>query len=193
MVVKIRGAAVKADQSERLKEGATPKSSMMKSDSCYGCWPISGDVLRARPKKDAEAQCSPHEQASRTATQKRPDRRITGAGPVARALSGSERRYSAILRPSALNALQIDEPKRVITVGRSKSVAGEGRTIPIGETIQAVLHRHRAGTERDTSKNSARSGPNGTSSRSAGRALAIAARPVTTLSTSWRNVRKRPT
>jgi hypothetical protein len=38
---------------------------------------------------------------------------------------------------------QIDVVKGVMTVGTSKTTAGAGRTIPIGENIQAVMERHR--------------------------------------------------
>ena len=64
---------------------------------------------------------------------------------------------------------QLNLEKRYLSVGRSKTEAGEGRTIPFNSALYDALARTRSGTLSVL----ARSGRNGTSSHSADRARMI--------------------
>jgi len=147
MIVDANDDLIREYQDQRLRESAAPKSINEEVGFLLRLLGDRGDVIRARLKKQKAL-------------------RLRGSKPVAKAYSAEEKvrlleaakeaRSPAIypVLVLALNAglrsgeirnlkwLHIDLVKKFLTVGRSKTEAGEGRTIPLNPALQAALELH---------------------------------------------------
>ncbi|MCU1327493.1 MAG: site-specific integrase [Bryobacterales bacterium] len=191
MVVEIGEASVKDYQSNRLREAAAPKTINDEVGFLIRILGEAGDVLRVRLKKNKALKLSVPPTTGKPYSHDEKQGLTDGAAKarsphIEFALCLA---LNAGMRDSEIKRItwgQINTAKGVITVGRAKTAAGEGRTIPIGETIQTALARHR---ERYVKKfGEPRADwyvfPFGRPTPS------DPTRHVTTLKTAWGNVRK---
>ena len=149
MVVDASDDMIREYQDQRLREEAAPKSINEEVGFLLRLLGDRGDVIRARLKKQKGL-------------------RLKGTKQIAKAYSSEEKTRlmeatkearSPAMHPTlmlALNAglrggeiknlkwLHIDLEKKFLTVGRSKTEAGEGRTIPLNPPLQAALEQHAA-------------------------------------------------
>lgn len=192
MVVEIAESTVKEYQSARLREKASPKTINDEIGFLLRLLGDAGDVLRARLRKNKMLRLD----VPRTTGKAYSDEDKDG---LARGVASAKSPHiefalclglNAGMRDAEIRRLtwkQLDEGKRVLTVGKSKSAAGEGRTIPISEVIAEALTRHKT---RYLEKFGETRGewyvfPFGRPRPS------DPTRPVTTLKTAWKNVRRK--
>jgi integrase len=147
MVVDASDSMIHEYQDRRLRENAAPKSINEEVGFLLRLLGDRGDVIRARLKKQKTLK-------------------LRGAKLIAKAYSAEEKTRlleaarearSPTIYPAlvlALNAglrsgeirnlkwLHIDLDKRFLTVGRSKTDAGEGRTIPLNPALHSALEHH---------------------------------------------------
>ena len=147
MAFDVNEEAVKGYQTIRLKEGAAAKTINEEVGFLLRMLDVQGDVIRARLKKQNALKLKTRRTVAKafTAEQKAA---LLGAARARR----SPAIYPALMlalhlgiRDSELRNLQwerIDLEKAVITVGRSKTEAGEGRTIPLNQDALQALKDH---------------------------------------------------
>lgn len=148
MIVEVGESTVKSYQSDRLREGAAPKTINEEVGFLLRLLGESGDVLRVRLKKGKllklEVPPTIGKPYSREEKQCLADFAAKASSPhIEFALCLA---LNAGMRDSEIKRItwgQIDTGKGVITVGKSKTSAGEGRTIPITDAVSVVLERHR--------------------------------------------------
>jgi integrase len=195
MLVEITEREVEAYQTARLKERAAGKTINDEIGVLFRVMGDSGDLIRLKLRKtkklklpqrqDVGRPLSPDEEA-RILTIARPGKRNTDTkSPVI---------YPAIvlglntaMRDSEMRHLtwgQIDFLKQVLTVGKSKTSAGTGRTIPLNSSVLGALADHMKWYEEKVGPATAESYvfPFGKARHY------DAAKPMQTLKTAWRNV-----
>ncbi|PYT22335.1 MAG: hypothetical protein DMG57_35665, partial [Acidobacteria bacterium] len=192
MLVDVNEGTITEYQESRLREHTAPKSINEEVGFLLRIMDVAGDVLRIRLRKKKSLKLKT---LSRIGKAYAPDEK-------ARLLDGAKEARSPHIYPALILALnagmrdaemktitwgQINFEKRYLSVGRSKSEAGEGRTIPLNSTLYEVLaaysewYKLRFGELRSAWYvfPFGKPRPNDPT------------RPVTTLKTAWRNVRKK--
>ena len=149
MIVDADEAMVLGYQEQRLREKAAPKSINEEVGFLLRLLGERGELIRARLRKQKSLK-------------------LKGSKPVAKAYSPEEKQKlveasrearSPTIYPALMLALnagmrnseirhlrwnQVDLKKEFLTVGRSKTEAGEGRTIPLNAALLEVLQGHAA-------------------------------------------------
>ena len=192
MAVDITDKTVKAYQTTRLQEGAAPKSVNEEVGFLLRLLSEAGDGIRARLRRQRALKLAVHHQVGKAYT---PEDKLAllAAAKAAR----SPAIYPALML--ALNAgmrdaeirglqwAQMDLGKAYLTVGDSKTEAGEGRTIPLNSALlEAMIAHSRWYTKRfGTIRPEWYVFPFGKPRPS------DPTRPMVTLKTSWSNARKK--
>jgi integrase len=147
MVVDVGDTVVKDYQTARLKEKAASKSINEEVGFLLRMLGDQGDTIRIRLKRQKALKLSVGRRISRAFT---PEEK-------AKLLAEAAKRRSPAIYPALMLALhagirdaelrelrwaQIDLCKNIVTVGESKTEAGEGRTIPLNTDIQGALVKH---------------------------------------------------
>jgi integrase len=192
MVVDITEKTVTEYQTIRLKETAAPKTINEEVGFLLRLLGDAGDVIRARLRR---------RKSLKLAVPRGPGKAYTPEEKIALVAAARAARSPAIcpalmlglnagMRDAEIRGLQwgrVDLPKAILTVGDSKTEAGEGRTIPLNSALLETLvsyakwYTKRFGTIQPDWYVFAfgRPWPNDPT------------RPMVTLKTSWNNVRKK--
>jgi integrase len=215
MLAEISDKMIRQYQTARLNEGAAPKSINEEVGFLLRLLRDQGDALRSALRQQKALKLavrttpgrafSPEEQArmlnyaraSTIAARALMERRERREKPEANeAQGGSPNIYPALvlalnagMRDAEIRSLtweQIDLKKRVLTVGRAKTEAGEGRTIPLNESIHEALSEHAAWFVRRFKATR----PAWCVFPGGGKLPSDPTKPVTTLKTAWAAVRK---
>lgn len=190
MAADITPEVVKTYQTTRLKEGASPKTINEEVGFLLRILKEQGDLLRAKLRRDKALKLKVRGNVAKA---------WTAAEKTALLAEAKKRRspciYPALvlalncgLRSKELRELQwarVDLAKAVLTVGDSKTEAGEGRTVPLNSEALAAITEHAEWFVKKFQElrpewylfPHGRPHPNDPS------------RPVTTLKTVWQNVR----
>jgi integrase len=149
LTVDIDAAAVLGYQESRLREGASPKSINEEVRFLLKMVGDPGEIVRAQLRKEKQLKLK-----VRTAIGKAFDASETNKLSSEVARSRSPHIYMAFmlarntaLRDSEIRTLtwgQINFSGRFLTVGRAKTEAGEGRTVPFNEELYEALVQHQA-------------------------------------------------
>ncbi len=191
MLVDITETSVVDYQNERLVEGASPKSINEEVGFLLRIMDESGDLLRMRLRKKKKLKLRVHQTVGKAYSTEEKERMLAEARKAR-----SPHIYLALnlalnagMRDAEIKNItwkQIHVDKGYLAVGRSKTEAGEGRTIPLNSSLFEVLsdysewYRWKFGEIRAEwfvfpFGNPVPKDPT---------------RPVTTLKTAWNNVRK---
>ena len=192
MVVDVDEGTVRDYQDARLKEGAAPKTVNEEVGFLLRLLGERGDIVRARLKKQHALKLKVRTKIAK-AFSPREKQSLMDAAREAK---------SPVIYPALMLALnagmrsgeirelrweQIDLERRFLIVGKSKTEAGEGRTIPLNPALYDVLKEHAEWFQ-------LRFGsiephwclfPYGKANH------LDPTRPITTLKTAWSNVRER--
>ena len=191
MLVDFNEAIVIKYQNDRLDEGAAPKTINEEVGFLLRIMGEPGDVLRARLRKKKMLKLKVRRTVGKAYTPEEKVRMLDAARKAR-----SPHIYPALtlalnagMRDAEIKTLtweQVHFTKRFLAVGRSKTDAGEGRTIPLNSSLFEVMsnyaewYREKFGETRTEWYVF----PFGKPSPS------DPTRPVTTLKTAWNNVRK---
>jgi integrase len=149
MVVEITVEAASDYQVKRLEQKAAPKTINDEVGTLLRMMGNRGDLLRSELKRKKLLKLKVPDQPGKAFDVPEKDRMIRAA----------EKSRSPLILPAltlALNAgmrdaeikttrwSQIDFSKLILTVGKSKTTAGEGRTIPLNSEILFALQKHAA-------------------------------------------------
>jgi integrase len=147
MRVDVSGEAVESYQTARLKEKAAPKSINEETGFLLRVLGEQGDVIRAKMRRERKLKLKVRGQVAKAYS---PDER-------AALIEASRKRrlpcmhtalmlgFHAGLRDSEILGLQwdrVDLKRLFLTVGDSKTEAGEGRTVPINDELLTALNEH---------------------------------------------------
>jgi integrase len=192
MLIEIGDKAVRAYQVARLEEKASPKSINEEVGFLLRIMGERGDLLRAELRRQKILKLQVSAQPGKAFSVEQKDAMVSAA----------EQSRSPLILPAltlALNAgmrdgeikrtqwSQIDFAKAILTVGRSKTTAGEGRTIPLNSEILEALLKH----AKWYVKKFGELRPDWYVFPFGRRGAMDPARHVTTLKTAWTTVRKR--
>ena len=161
MAVDVTERTVTAYQTTRLKEGAAPKTINEEVGFLLRLLGEAGEVIRARsrrrktlklavPRGPGKAYTPAEKQAMLETARKARSRAIYPA--LMLALNTGER--DAEIR--GLQWGRVDLVKAVLTVGASKTEAGEGRTIPLNSALLEVMTEYAKVVQRTLRNDSAR-------------------------------------
>ena len=190
MLVDFNETAVIQYQNARLSEGAAPKSVNEEVGFMLRILGDPGDLLRIRLRKKKMLKLKVRQTVGKAYTPAEKDRMLEEARKAR-----SPHIYLALtlalnagMRDAEIRNLtweQIDFTKKFLAVGRSKTEAGEGRTIPLNSSLFEVLSSYSAWYREKFGEVRAEwyVFPFGKPSPS------DPTRPVTTLKTAWNNVR----
>jgi integrase len=192
MIVDAAASTVLEYQEQRLREKAAPKTINEEVGFLLRILGERGEVIRAQLRKQKSLK-------------------LKGGRPVAKAFSAEEKQrlvnasrdaFSPTLYPALMLALnagmrnseirqlrwdQVDLTRKFLTVGRSKTEAGEGRTIPLNPSLLDALRRHSEWYVLRFGKIEP-----GWYLFPFGRANRLdPTRPITTIKTAWANAKKR--
>jgi integrase len=191
LLIDIDETTVLAYQTVRLKEQAAPKSINEEVRFLLTMMGDSGDVIRVRLRKKKKLKLPTRRKIGKAyepeETQRMGDISRTSRSPhIQLALTLA---LNAGMRDSEIKSLtwgQLYLDKGYLQVGKSKTDAGEGRTIPINSVLRQAIFEHRAQYEKKfkTIADEWYVFPFGKPRPS------DPTRPVTTLKTAWKNVRK---
>jgi integrase len=147
MAVDVTDKTVKAYQTMRLKETAAPKTINEEVGFLLRILGEAGDGIRARLRRQRALKLTVRGQVGRAYTPEE-KQALLAAGKSAR----SPAIYPALmlalnagLRDAEIRGLQwrrLDLSKAMLTVGESKTEAGEGRTIPLNSALFDALVRY---------------------------------------------------
>ena len=192
MVVDVSDKTVNSYQTTRLKEGAAPKTINEEVGFILRMLGEAGDVIRARLRRRKTLKLPVSRGPGKAYSQEEKDAMLAAARSArSRAI------YPALVlalntgeRDAEIRGLQwyrVDLVKAVLTVGDSKTEAGEGRTIPLNSVaLAAMVEYAKRYTERfGTIQPKWYVFPFGKPRPS------DPTRPMVTLKTSWTNVRKK--
>jgi integrase len=149
LVVDIDEAAILHYQEKRLRERAAPKSINEEVRFLLKMLGDSGEVLRARLRKGKQLKLPVQNGIGKAFNEAETERlrihaRKSKSPHIFTAFALAR---NAALRDAEIKTLtwaQIDFKARFLRVGRAKSEAGEGRTIPLNSELYDVLVQHRA-------------------------------------------------
>ena len=191
MLVGINVGVIADYQSARLEESAAPKSINDEVGILLRIMGNRGDLLRAELKRKRTLKLAVSEQ---------PGKAFDVAEKDAMMRAAAESRSPLIL-PALILALnagmrdgeirrttwaQIDFAKSILTVGKSKTAAGQGRTIPLNSEIGPALLEHAKWYARKFGELK----PDWYVFPFGRRGRMDPTRPVTTLKTAWSTVRR---
>jgi integrase len=152
LVVDISDDAVKGYQTARLKEKAAPKSVNEEVTFLLRLLGDAGDALRIRLRRDKALKLKVSQNVARAYTEEEKTKMLALAKDSSTRKSGSPAIYAALalalnagMRDPEIRTLtwaQVDFEKQFLTVGRSKTEAGEGRTIPLNSILLPALLDH---------------------------------------------------
>jgi len=152
LVVDITDTAVKSFQTTRLKEGAAPKSVNEEVTFLLRLLGDAGDALRVRLRRNKALKLKVEQNVARAYSEDEKTRMLELAKDSSARRSGSPAIYPALvlalnagMRDAEIRTLtwaQVDFEKQFLTVGRSKTAAGEGRTIPLNSLLLPALLDH---------------------------------------------------
>jgi DNA modification methylase/integrase len=159
MVVEISEKTVKGYQTTRLKEKAAPKSVNEEVGFLLRLMGDAGEALRARLRREKALKLKVSQNVARAFTPEEKDRMLALAKASSSRKSGSPAIHAALtlalnagMRDAEIRNLtwaQVDFEKQFLTVGKSKTDAGEGRTIPLNSVqLPALLDHSRWYTRR---------------------------------------------
>ncbi len=147
MAIDITDKTVKAYQMMRLKESAAPKTINEEVGFLLRLLGEAGDLVRARLRRQKTLKLAVRQGVGKAYTPEEKDALLAAA-----AAARSPAIYPALMlalnagmRDAEIRGLQwgrIDLAKAVLTVGASKTEAGEGRTIPLNSALFAVMVEH---------------------------------------------------
>ncbi len=147
MVVDLTVESVRAFQTVRLKEQAAPKTINDEVGFLLRLLGEAGDVLRARLRRQKALKLTVRTQVGKAFTPEEKEA-LLAAAKTAR----SPAIYPALMlalnagmRSSEIRGLQwtrMDLTKAVLTVGKSKTEAGEGRTIPLNSALLEAMTKY---------------------------------------------------
>jgi integrase len=190
MVVDVTDKTVREYQTTRLKEGAAPKSINEEVGFLLRLLGEGGDVIRMRLRRQKALKLAVGRQIGKAYTPEDKDAMLAAA-KAAR----SPAIYPALMlalnagmRDAEIRGLQwerMDLIKAVLTVGESKTEAGEGRTIPLNSSLLRAMVEYKKWYAKRFGKIQpewyvfafGKPWPNDPT------------RPIVTLKTSWNNVR----
>lgn len=147
MAIDISSAAIKEYQTARLKEEAAPKSINEEVGFLLRILGEQGDAVRARLRREKALKLKVKNQVAKAWT----------PAEKQKLLSAAKARRSPCIYPALVLALncglrdkelrelqwgRVDLQRRLLTVGDSKTEAGEGRTVPLNSEVQAALVDH---------------------------------------------------
>ena len=191
MLIQINADVVSDYQIARLEEKAAPKSINDEVGILLRIMGDRGDLLRGELRRKRRLKLKVQEQPGKAFDVDEKDRMMKAA----------EKSRSPLILPAltlALNAgmrdaeiktvrwSQIDFSKSILTVGKSKTAAGEGRTIPLNSEILPALVKH----AKWYTKKFGELKPEWYVFPFGRRGRMDPKRPITTLKTAWNNVRK---
>jgi integrase len=162
MVVDVSDETVKAYQAFRLKGKAAPKTINEEVGFLLRILKERGDAIRAKMRRDRTLKLKVRQSVGKAYA---PDQKavLIETAKVGSVRSGEKRSrknpgtrspfikpalalaFNAGMRDAEIRSLtwgQIDLEKRFLTVGRSKTDAGEGRTIPLNSELISALSEH---------------------------------------------------
>jgi integrase len=144
MLVDFGESVVATYQNDRLEEGAAPKTINEEVGFLLRILGEPGDVIRARLRKKKMLKLRVRKNLGKAYTEEEKRRMLEEA-----AKARSPHIYLALtlalnagMRDAEIKSLswaQINFAKKYLTVGRSKTEGGEGRTIPLNSDLFAVL------------------------------------------------------
>jgi len=147
MVADVTDETVKAYQADRLKDKAAPKSINEEVGFLLRILAEQGDFLRIKLRRSRALKLSTRHQVARAYT----------VEEKAVLLSGAKARRSRAIYPALMLALhagmrdaemrglqwgRVDLRRAIVTVGDSKTEAGEGRTIPLNADMLVALEEY---------------------------------------------------
>jgi integrase len=192
MLIEITDQVIQAYQLARLKEGAAGKTINEEVGELLRIMAEAGDILRLKLKKNNKLRLKERQNVGRALS----------PGEEADLLQGAKNADSPMIYPAVVLALnttmrddeikklqwrQFNFQQQILTVGKSKTDAGEGRTIPLNSALVRVILDHKIWYE-------ARIGtispdyyvfPFGRSRHW------DPTKPITTFKTAWQNLKKR--
>jgi integrase len=208
LVVDVSTDTVKQYQVARLKEKASAKSINEEVGFLLRLLGERGDAIRAALRREKTLKLRVLHSTGKAYSEQQKGKLLAAAVPASGDATKAKSR-SPYIRPAlqlAFNAgmrdaeirnltwTEIDLDRRFLTVGRSKTEAGEGRTIPLNKSLFAALVDHsRWYTDRFGTidpKWYVFPGRVGKPEQGKERPL-DPTRPVTSLKTAWRNVKTR--
>jgi integrase len=156
--VDVSDDTIRAYQVSRLKEKASPKSINEEVGFLLRLLGERGDSIRAKLRRDKSLKLANGPSVGKAFSPDQKDQLLLAAVPtITKGTQSQKGTRSPNIGPAlelALNAglrdaeirhltwAQIDLEKRVLTVGRSKTEAGEGRTIPLNASLMSALLDH---------------------------------------------------
>ena len=147
MVAEIGDKAVKDYQIARLQEKAAPKSVNEEVGFLLRIMGSSGEVLRAQLRRQKLLKLKVSQQPGKAFSVAEKDRMLAAAAASRSPLilPALALALNAGMRDGEIRHLtwgQVDMDKAVLTVGKSKTAAGEGRTIPLNSEVVSALEKH---------------------------------------------------
>ncbi len=152
LVVDINEGVVKTYQTARLKEKAAPKSVNEEVTFLLRLLGDAGDALRIRLRREKALKLKVSQTVARAFTEAEKEKMLALAKDSTSRKSGSPAIYPALvlalnagMRDAEIRTLtwaQVDFEKQFLTVGKSKTEAGEGRTIPLNSVLLPALLDH---------------------------------------------------
>ena len=147
MMIEINAGAVSDYQIARLGEKAAPKSINDEVGILLRIMADRGDLLRSELKRRKLLKLKVGEQPGKAFDVSEKDRMLLAAAksrsplilPVLTLALNAGMRDAEI---KTLRWSQVDFTKNILTVGKSKTAAGEGRTIPLNSEILPALLKH---------------------------------------------------
>ena len=210
MLVDVSDDTIKEYQVCRLKEKAAPKSINEEVGFLLRLLEERGDAIRAKLRRDRSLKLATGASIGKAFSGDQKDDLLKAAIPApGKGAKSQKGTRSPNIRPAlelALNAglrdaeirnlkwVQIDFEKRFLTVGRSKTEAGEGRTIPLNASLMSALldHSRWYTAKFGTAKPDWYVFPGRVGKPAEGKKRPLdPTRPISSLKTAWRNVKKR--
>jgi integrase len=144
MAIDVTDKTVKAYQTERLKEGAAPKTINEEVGFLLRLLGEAGDVIRVTLRRQKALKLAIRQQVGKAYT---PEEKVALLAAAKSARSPAI--YPALMlalnagmRDAEIRGLQwerMDLSKGILTVGDSKTEAGEGRTIPLNSALLEAM------------------------------------------------------
>lgn len=197
MAVDVSDKLVKAYQTARLKEQAAPKTVNEEVGFLLRLLGEAGELVRARLRRQKALKLAIRERVGKAYSPEEKEA-LLAAARVARSpviYPALMLALNAGMRDAEIRGLQwgrVDLSKAVLTVGESKTEAGEGRTIPLNSLLLgAMVEYSKRYTERfHTIKPEWYVFPARVGTPALGQKRPLdPTRPMVTLKTSWQNVK----